>query len=240
MTKDQEEIEQLRDFYDDVYYAKPDARHGKITWHHRLVARRLGSMDGKRVLDVACGLGQWLELLHAQGAEVSGVDISERAIDACKVLLPARDFRVAPAEPLPFEDGRFDLVTCMGSLEHFPDKPAALREMLRVAKPDAKFLILVPNAGFLPARFGLFGGTWQKRIREDVYSLDEWRRLFESAGMEVEARWRDLHLLDSEWLGKGRPFSWPGRLLLGLLLPFWPIAWQYQVHHVCTRRNYEP
>ncbi len=233
--KSQDELNQVRDFYDEVYYGKPGARHGDITWHHRVIAGRLGPVQGKRVLDVACGLGQWLGLLQDRGASIAGVDISDRAIEQCRRRLPAGEFHMGPAETLPFADASFDLVTCMGSLEHFVDKPAALREMIRVAKPDGRFLILVPNSGFLPLRLGLFKGTWQTRIREDVYSLDEWQKLFESVGLQVQSRWRDLHVLDSVWVKKGRPASWPGRTLLALLLPLWPMAWQYQVHHFCRR-----
>lgn len=231
----QEELYKVRDFYDEVYYGKPDARHGDITWHHRVIARRLGPVRGKRVLDVACGLGQWLGLLQDRGAEIAGVDISDRAIERCRQRFPSGEFHVGAAEILPFADAGFDLITCMGSLEHFVDKPSALIEMLRVAKPDATFLILVPNAGFLPLRLGLFGGTWQTRIREDVVSLEAWQTLFTSVGLRVDARWRDLHVMDAGWVRKGRFASWPGRILLAMLLPFWPMAWQYQVHHLCRK-----
>lgn len=226
----------VREFYDQQYYTADEIAGGHVTWHDRVVAGRLGELQGVPVLDVACGLGTWLQLLRSRGASISGIDISERAIEACRRRFPDGDFRVGVAESLPFEDGRFGLVTCMGSLEHFLDKPGALREMLRVALPDARFLILVPNAGFLTRQLGLYGGTQQTRIREDVYSLAQWQALFEASGMRVDARWRDLHPLDRGWIARGRWWSWPLRALQALALPFWPLSWQYQVHHLCRRK----
>lgn len=230
---EQDRFKEVRDFYDEDYYAESGTAAKLSTWHEQLIAGRLGDLKGKRVLDVACGLGQWLELLHRQGARVSGIDISQRAIDQCQRRFPEGDFRVGPAETLPFDDASFDLVTCMGSLEHFLDKPGALREMRRVAAPGARFLILVPNAGFLTRRLGLYTGTQQTRIREDVFTLAVWDELFRAAGLHVEQRWRDLHMLDWRWIGSGRPLAWPLRAAQAIALPLWPLSWQYQVHHYC-------
>ena len=236
---DQDEFKPVRDFYNQNYYAQSKVKHGQLTWHDRAIAGRLGDLRGKSVLDVACGLGQWLGLLHGHGASVSGIDISQLAIEQCRRHLPEGEFHIGPAETLPFADASFDLVTCMGSLEHFLDKPAALREMVRVATPDARFLILVPNAGFLTRRLGLYRGTVQTQVREDVFTLEEWESLFQVAGLVVERRWRDLHTLDRDWVAIGRPWTWPLRTLQALAqaLPLWPISWQYQVHHYCRRAS---
>jgi len=229
------DFEPVREFYDREYYTADEISGGHSTWHDQVVADRLGELRGVAALDVACGLGTWLQLLRQRGAGVAGIDISERAIAACKQRFPDGDFRVGVAESLPFADGSFGLVTCMGSLEHFLDKPAALREMVRVSTPDARFLILVPNAGFLTRRLGLYGGTQQTRVREDVYSLEAWGALLEGAGLRIEERWRDLHPLDWGWIRRGRPWAWPVRAAQAMALPLWPLSWQYQVHHFCRR-----
>jgi SAM-dependent methyltransferase len=149
--------------------------------------------------------------------------------------MPSGEFHVAAAEDLPFEPDYFDVVTCMGSLEHFVDKPAALREMQRVAKPDAVFVLLVPNAGFATRRMGFFRGTLQTAIREDVYSLAAWEKLFNDNGLELMARWRDLHVLSWQWISQKNPLLWPVRAAQALALAVWPISWQYQVYHLCRR-----
>ena len=128
-------------------------------------------------------------------------------------------------------------MTCLGSLEHFIEPENALREMMRVAKPDARFLLLVPNAGFLPRKLGLYGGTHQVKVREVVRSLHEWNALFERAGLIIETRWRDLHVLSLEWIGLHGWKEWFPRCMQALMLPLWPMRWQYQVYHLCRRRD---
>lgn len=232
MSKDHE---QLREFYNSNYYSK-HFRLDTSSWHDRVVASRLGDLAGKHVLDIACGGGAWLALMSQLGAQIFGADISDKAISYCREVFPHGQFVVSPAESLPFPDDSFDLVTCLGSLEHFGDKPAALKEMLRVARPDAQILILVPNAGFLSRRLGIYQGTLQTAIREDVYPLSQWAELFESNGMELREKWRDLHVLSGNWiLQKGWLKAIP-RAIQALLLPLWPMKWQYQVYHLLTRK----
>lgn len=223
---------QVRRYYDDEYYGRQGGGDG-VPWHVRRIAARLGDLRGKAVLDVACGAGEWLGELARRGADASGIDISARAVELARARLPHADIREGVAETLPFADGMFDLVTCMGSLEHFIDQPGALREMRRVATPRSRFLILVPNAGFLTRRLGLYRGTGQVAIRETVRPLAEWTAMLESTGMAIDARWRDLHTLSAGWIRKGPPLSWPLRAAQAAALPLWPIAWQYQVYFLC-------
>jgi SAM-dependent methyltransferase len=223
----------VRDFYDTVYYGN-GASHGQLPWHVRSIANRLRPVRGRDVLDIACGTGQWLGEMRQRGARVAGIDISSRAVEQCRMRLPDADIHEGVAESLPFADGRFDLVTCLGSLEHFLDQPKALDEMRRVAKPDAQFLILVPNAGFLSRRLGLYRGTGQVAIRETVRSLAEWSALLADAGLRVDVRWRDLHPLGREWIMHGPAIRWPLRAAQALALAVWPVAWQYQVYFLCT------
>jgi SAM-dependent methyltransferase len=78
---------------------------------------------GKRILDVGCGAGRFAEVALATGAEVVAVDYSSAA-DACwRNLAPNPRLNVLQADiyKLPFKLGSFDLVYCMGVLQHTPD-----------------------------------------------------------------------------------------------------------------------
>jgi SAM-dependent methyltransferase len=169
------------------------------------------------------------------GAAVAGVDLSEKAIEICRLQMPDGAFHAQAAENLPFADRSFDLVTCLGSLEHFVKPVQALQEMSRVAKDDADFILLVPNADFLTRKLGLFSGTYQVDAKEVVRTLEEWQDIFNQAGLVVQKRWKDLHVLNREWICKGRWFQIPLRLAQALVLPIWPLRWQYQVYHLCRK-----
>ncbi len=231
MSAFQDGHRRIAEFYDRHYHAGA-AAHRPGHALHRL-AERLGIQSQQRALDVACGTGEWLAVAAGRGAVVSGIDISACALDVCRARLPEGTFAHGVAESLPFPSHSQDLVTCLGSLEHFLDQPGALREMVRVARPGARVVVLVPNAGFLPYRLGIYRGTQQQAVRETIRPLDEWQRMLADAGLTIEARWRDLHVLDRRWIVRRPWWMVPLRGLLAFQLPLWPIAWQYQVHFVC-------
>jgi len=235
-TQDKDaEIENIRTFYNTVYY-KDVNRDESPSSHYKRLAARIGISSNDRVLDVACGLGHWLSVCSKHGAQTSGVDLSERAIGACRQAIPDGTFFAQPAETLPFEDACFDVVTCLGSLEHFVDQEAAIREMVRVGKPNARFVILVPNEGFLTRRLGFYGGTHQVAAKEVMHSLSNWAALFERCGLHVKSRWRDLHVLSWSWISSRGWRHVPIRAAQAAALTIWPLEWQYQVYHLCTAK----
>jgi hypothetical protein len=120
-------------------------------------------------------------------------------------------------------------------LEHFVNQKNALSEMVRVAKKEAIFLLLVPNKDFLTRKLGLFSGTHQVDAKEDVKTLNEWSIMFESAGLTVKQRWKDLHVLSWAWISSSKFYLIPIRIIQALLLTAWPLKWQYQVYHFCTK-----
>jgi ubiquinone/menaquinone biosynthesis C-methylase UbiE len=229
-----DELEEMKSFYDDVYYADAN-KPLQGSAHLQNLAGKMDIASGIAVLDIACGLGEWLHVCASGGAQVSGVDLSERAIDYCHKHMPDGEFHAVPAEKLPFADGQFDLVSCLGSLEHFVEPLVSLREMARVAKADARFLILVPNADFLTRKLKLFGGTNQKDAKEVVRTLEEWEGLFEQAGLRVTRKWKDLHVLSWSWITMNGWLGAPFRALQALALAVWPLRWQYQVYHLCVK-----
>ena len=230
-TIDHDEQRKIKAFYDTVYYKNATAS-GKPSHHTRQLARQLQFAPSQHVLDVACGTGEFLMACAEHSNGVAGVDLSDKAIDQCKARLPDGEFYACPAETLPFDDEQFDLVTCLGSLEHFLDPVAALREMVRVAKPGAQFVILVPNKDFLTRKLGLYAGTHQVDAMEVVRSLEEWDELFREAGLAVRKRWKDTHVLSWSWISANGTVAAPLRAAQAAALLFWPLRWQYQVYHL--------
>ena len=232
-NRDKDALDDIKQFYDSVYYK--DINDGGPSGHERRIARRIDVASGEQVLDVACGTGNWLRACIELGASASGIDLSSNAVAHCKSVMPEGEFYCQPAEKLPFADATFDIVSCLGSLEHFVQPENALGEMMRVAKPGARILLLVPNSGFLTRRLGLFAGTYQVDAREVVRSLPQWSELFENAGMIIESRWKDLHVVSRDWILQGKPLAVPLRLAQAIALPLWPLDWQYQVYFMCRK-----
>jgi hypothetical protein len=89
-------------------------------------------------------------------------------------------------------------------------------EMKRVARPDARLCVVVPNKDFLLWQIKKSAGTSQQDISETLLSLSEWRRLIEKAGLEVI----EVHQ-DNYHAQKSNPFIRLGWALL-------PLRYTYQ------------
>lgn len=236
MPNTEKNFDTSQKFYDEVYYKNLDTEQ-LVNRHYRNLAKRLNIQSGEHILDIACGTGGWLLTCKQLGALTYGIDISEKAIAFCKKILSPENFHVADAEQLPFPDHSFDVITCLGSLEHFRDQKVAIKEILRVAKTNAKVIISVPNSGFLTRRLGLYRGTQQADYLELVLSLAEWQQLFMENGLAIKARWKDLHVCNWKWISQNGWRQVPVRFLQAAMLPLWPLDWQYQVYHLCVRKG---
>jgi SAM-dependent methyltransferase len=68
------------------------------------------------------------------------------------------------AETLPFADAAFDRVICQGSLDHFADPPAFMREAARVLRPDGRIVIALANFESLSCRLGRAADRAKRRL----------------------------------------------------------------------------
>jgi SAM-dependent methyltransferase len=156
-----------------------------------------------QVLDVATGAGHTALAFAPHVASVIASDLTpemlkEAAKLACDKGIGNIETALADAEALPFEDARFDLVTCRIAPHHFPDIPRFVSEVERVLKPGGTFALadnIEPDAestpGFVPIELrdaALIYNTFE-RLRDPSHSrclgLTEWSDLIEDAGLTV-------------------------------------------------------
>lgn len=101
--------------------------------------------QGDRLLDVACGTGVVAGAASEQiskSGRVVGLDCNTGMLDVARRIAPDIDWRLGVAESLPFDGGRFDVVTCQFGLMFFEDRVAALREMWRVLRPGGRLAVV--------------------------------------------------------------------------------------------------
>jgi len=100
---------------------------------------------GRRLLDVGCSEGTLGALVRDRYEEICGVDISDKAVE----LAQQQGIKVNKVnlntEGLPFEDGYFDNISCLATLQFIYDVIFALREFNRVLEPDGELILTVPN-----------------------------------------------------------------------------------------------
>ncbi|MFZ1040620.1 MAG: methyltransferase domain-containing protein [Anaerolineales bacterium] len=126
--------------------------------------------EGDLVLEVSVGTGRNLQFLP-RGAQYFGLDISWGMLKQCQRNSRKWNLNLSlfmgNAECLPFKNETFDVVFHFGGINFFNDRAAAIREMIRVAKPGTKFVIgdeneeLAQRYENIPAMDGWYGNRSQ-------------------------------------------------------------------------------
>ena len=124
-----------------------DRMNGLMTagMHHRWRGRAVDLAavgPGSRALDVATGTGDLAIALRARGAEVVGMDFSERMLELARAKAPDIRFEAGNALALPYADGEFDAVTVGFGARNFSDLGQGLAEMARVTRPGGRVVVL--------------------------------------------------------------------------------------------------
>ncbi len=99
---------------------------------------------GDKVLDVGCGAGILCFHLKAAGRNPEGVDLTQRSVDFCTDKVPGVKFTKGEAEKLPYPDKSFDVVASNQLIEHLKEPKLAIKEMIRVCKPNGKIILTTP------------------------------------------------------------------------------------------------
>lgn len=122
-------------------------------------------LRGKRVLDVGCGGGLLSEGMAVRGAEVTGIDLSEKPLGVARLHLLESgqkvDYRKISAEQMAEEmPGAFDAVTCLEMLEHVPDPASIVASCARLVKPGGQVFFSTINRNPKAYLFAVIGAEY--------------------------------------------------------------------------------
>jgi 2-polyprenyl-6-hydroxyphenyl methylase / 3-demethylubiquinone-9 3-methyltransferase len=101
---------------------------------------RHAALAGKTVLDVGCGGGILSESMAGLGANVTGIDLGDKALQVARLHLLESgrqvDYRKIAVEDLAGEQpGHYDVVTCLEMLEHVPNPQSVIASCAKLVKP---------------------------------------------------------------------------------------------------------
>ncbi len=140
------------------------------------------------LLDVGCGTGEFVFKMigHSYNIRAYGVDISSDMIKIAKSKLKSDnvEFKIGDVEDLPYEDKKFDVITCSHSFHHYPNQKKAVTEMHRVLKDNGRLMVIDGCRDKILGR--IIFGMAIKKIERDIYHVlaREMRGMFRTVGFE--------------------------------------------------------
>ena len=128
------------------FYELVEAHRYTKEWHIPIAANFSGA-SGLKVLEIGCGLGTDGAQFAEAGADYTGVDLTEAAVELARKRFELFEvkgkFQTADAENLDFADNSFDLVYSHGVLHHTPDTQKAIHEVHRVLRPSGRAMVML-------------------------------------------------------------------------------------------------
>lgn len=173
------------------------------------------TLTGARVVDVGCGGGILSESMAARGADVLGIDLSEKPLGVAKLhaLETGAQLRyehIAVEDLAAREPASFDVVTCMEMLEHVPDPAAIVRSCAALVKPGGRVFFSTINRNPKAYLFAVLGAEYLLRLLprgthdyERFITPSELARFARDARLDIDAT-TGLHynpLTKKYWLG---------------------------------------
>ena len=179
------------------------------------------ALDGKpqgRLLDIGCGVGDFLCQVKKQNWEVVGIEPSDDAKNIAESRLGFRP--LSPSESISLQSGSFDVITLWHVLEHVDDLKFQTSEISRLLKPGGRLIIALPNyQSFDCQYFKEKWAAWDVPRHLNHFSPDTLRRMMVSVGfapidtkklvwdayyisfLSERYRQKSLPLLRGAWIG---------------------------------------
>ncbi len=155
------------------------------------------ALAGSRIVDVGCGGGILAESMAARGADVTGIDLSEKplsvaALHGLETGIAVRYERIAAEALAEREPASFDVVTCMEMLEHVPDPAAIVRACAKLVKPGGQVFFSTINRNPKAYLFAVLGAEYLLRLLP--LRTHDYKRFITPAELVRHARSGDLTL----------------------------------------------
>ena len=173
-------------------------------------------LKNKNVIDVACGGGLLVEALHNFGANVTGIDISEVAINTAQIHAKKTNCDVTyingeAEELLPEKEGAFDVVTCLEAIEHVPDPQKLVQTCSDLCKPGGTIVFSTINRNPRSYLFAIVGAEYiLNLLPKGTHDYQKFIKPSELAKWIRDARLSQIEIIglsynpitDNYWLGK--------------------------------------
>lgn len=155
-------------WYDTHLEKDQDTYHQKVIYPHmlRIITHTHGDLKDKKILDLACGQGQFSRILCDKGAQVTGVDLGKELIALAEAnTVPTKTagthkvtyFNGSADDLYMLKDASFDTVVCILALQNIEKLDMTIKEVKRVLKKQGSFVFVLNHPSFRNPRQSHWG-----------------------------------------------------------------------------------
>jgi 2-polyprenyl-6-hydroxyphenyl methylase/3-demethylubiquinone-9 3-methyltransferase len=160
---------------------------------------RHAALSGKTVLDVGCGGGILSESMAGMGANVTGIDLSDKPLQVAKLHLLESgkqvDYRKIAVEALAAEQpAHYDIVTCMEMLEHVPDPQSIVKACADLVKPGGWVFFSTLNRNPKSYLFAIIGAEYMLNLLPR--GTHDYAKFIKPSELAQSCRNAELNLVD--------------------------------------------
>ncbi len=160
----------------------------------------LQPLHGLSLLDVGCGGGLLSEPLARMGAEVTGIDASEKNIAIARTHAAASavalEYRATSAEALAAEGATYDVVAALEIIEHVADVPAFVEALAALVRPGGLLFLSTLNRTAKSYLMAILGAEYVLRILPR--GTHDWKKFLRPSEVEAALRATGLTLLEQQ------------------------------------------
>lgn len=153
------------------------------------------TLKGKKILDIGCFTGDFLQLLQKEGSNVYGLELQNDAVRIADKKLPGRILQ-ADIMSYKFREEQYDIITLLGIVEHVIDPLSLLRKSFQLLKKGGIIMIQTPNSSSLLARLaGKYWPPYSPVEHIHIFSKKGLRQALETCGFNdqiYQPHWKKL------------------------------------------------
>jgi 2-polyprenyl-3-methyl-5-hydroxy-6-metoxy-1,4-benzoquinol methylase len=105
----------------NIYDKIKSTQQASLNWYEKYFLKNIKSFGSGNILEIGCSVGRFLFGCKKNGWKIHGLDISSKAIELSKDLLPDGDFHVGIIEKSKWQEESFEAITCWEVIEHVDD-----------------------------------------------------------------------------------------------------------------------
>jgi 2-polyprenyl-6-hydroxyphenyl methylase/3-demethylubiquinone-9 3-methyltransferase len=156
-------------------------------------------LHGKTVIDIGCGGGILTESMAKMGATVTGIDMSEAALNVAKLhQLESKthiEYCLTTAETMAIDrPHQYDIVTCLEMLEHVPDPLSIIKACARLVKPQGQLFFSTINRNMKAYLAAIIGAEYILKLLPK--HTHDFAKFIRPAELTAWARLTNLHVTD--------------------------------------------